>query len=89
MSLSSGSGGVPLHELCCPTCGNRFTDYNLHSDPDEFEIVQVQALGIVANARQFNWFILCPNGHKWTIKTLFRSENGPDCVLLDRYVGEL
>jgi hypothetical protein len=80
--------GVPAPELCCPTCGERFTDFSLRSDPEEFDIVEVKVLGIVSSARQSEWYILCPNGHKWTIKTIWRSENEPDSVLLGKYIGE-
>ena len=34
------------------------------------------------------WYILCPNGHKWTIKTIWRTADEPDSVLLDSYIGE-
>jgi len=86
--LSSGYGGVPLDQLCCPTCGDLFTDYTLHSDPDDFDLAQIQVLGIMSRVRQSKWYILCPNRHKWTVKTLFRAQNAPDAVLLGEYLGD-
>ena len=77
--------GVPAPELCCPTCGAQFLDFSLRSDPEEFEILMSRE--ITAFPRS-DWYILCPNGHKWTIKTIWRSMNEPDSVLLGRYLGE-
>jgi hypothetical protein len=33
------------------------------------------------------WFLVCPNGHRWTVKMLYRRVNHPDAVLLGEYVG--
>jgi hypothetical protein len=34
------------------------------------------------------WFLVCPNGHRWTVKMLYRRVNRPDAVLLGEYVGD-
>ena len=74
-------------QLCCPTCGHRFEDFRLHSDPDDFDIQQTMQSAILPVVRS-HWYILCPLGHKWTVKTLWRSVNEPDSVLLGEYLGE-
>jgi hypothetical protein len=83
-AVSVMSEGVPLGELHCPTCGERFRNFNLHSDRQESFALQD---ALEAFAQPEPWYILCPNGHKWTIKTLWRSVNKPDRVQLDRFLG--
>lgn len=78
-------GGVPADDLRCPTCGASYLNFDLHSDPEEFEILM--STEITAYPRS-EWYILCPNGHKWTIKTVWRTLEQPDEVLLGRYLGE-
>jgi len=77
--------GVPAPELHCPTCGVQFVDFTLRSDPEEF---QVQMTREIARIPATPWYILCPNGHKWTIKTIWRSADEPDSLLLGSYLGE-
>jgi len=77
--------GVPAPELHCPTCRAQFIDFTLRSDPEEFQSMLSREIQRVPATP---WYLLCPNGHKWTIKTLFRAENEPDGVLLGEYLGE-
>jgi hypothetical protein len=78
--------GVPLDQLYCPTCGDRIIDFNMHSDPDDFDIYTPtpEFLAVAATP----WYLLCPRGHKWSVKTIWRAINHPDRVQLDRYLGE-
>jgi hypothetical protein len=80
--------GVPAPELHCPTCGARFIDFRLRSDPEEFDIQVSKLTREIQRLPATPWYILCPNGHKWTIKTIWRAENEPDSVLLDKYLGD-
>ena len=77
--------GVPATELCCPTCGEHFTDFACVQTRKSFECNMTRA---IARVPATPWYILCPNGHKWTIKTIWRSADEPDDVLLGRYLGE-
>jgi hypothetical protein len=79
--------GVPLHQLRCPTCGALYEDFNLRSDPDELEFGPIQTQRFDSILTPARWYLLCPNEHKWTIKTLWRAVNHPDRVLLDRFIG--
>jgi hypothetical protein len=77
--------GVPLDQLHCPTCGEQFTDFRLHMDTDVFDVDRV-----AESIKSVPWprYLLCPTGHKWGVKVIWRSRNRPDLVLLDRYLGE-
>lgn len=77
--------GVPAPELHCPTCGAQFTDFALRSDPEEFQVLLSREFSILPRSE---WYILCPNGHKWTVKTIWRTMDEPDSVLLGKYLGE-
>ena len=81
--------GVRLDELHCPTCGTRFTDYALYKDsnPEDFTIDTV-----IGDIKRVDWrtFLRCPQGHKWSVKTIWRTTNQPgypDRVQLDQYLG--
>jgi hypothetical protein len=78
--------GVPLTELHCPTCGAPYEDLRMHSD--ERESYEVMIDPIKSAIMPTPWFILCPSGHKWTVKTIWRAANKPDAVQLDRYLGQ-
>jgi hypothetical protein len=78
-------GGVPADELRCPTCGCHFTDFNMRSDPVEFDVTLDRAISRVPATP---WYILCPMGHKWTVKTIWRTLEEPDDVLLGEYLGD-
>lgn len=78
--------GVSLDQLYCPTCGAQFIDFHLYSDPDEFD--PTESIHPIRAVPEVPWYVLCPNRHKWTIKTIWRSVNLPDRVQLDRYLGE-
>jgi len=83
------SSGVPLDQLCCPTCGVLFQDFSLHTDSEE-AFDPSQTVGYIqAHPAHWRRFLLCPNGHKWTVKTIWRAVNRPDHVQLDRYIGEV
>ena len=44
--------GVALDQLHCPTCGDSIVDFNLHSDPEEFEVAQtIRPISAVARTR--------------------------------------
>lgn len=77
--------GVPLHQLRCPTCGALYEDFNMHSDKDSSYDQMLNP--IMSAIIPVPWYLLCPNGHKWTVKTLWRAPNRPDAVLLDRFIG--
>ena len=81
--------GVPLHQLHCPTCGALYEDFRMHSDQDEEQFCFDRMINPIMSAiMPTPWFLLCPNGHKWTVKTLWRAVNHPDRVQLDRYLGQ-
>lgn len=82
---SSQMTGVPLDQLHCPSCGVKILDFKLHSDPDEFDVLALTPPIAVTPAS--DWYILCPRGHKWSVKTIWRAVNHPDRVQLDRYLG--
>jgi hypothetical protein len=80
-----GVEGVPLNQLHCPTCGLMFNDYNLYSDAEEFTVSQIiSPIKAFAVGRKF---LRCPDGHKWTVKTIWRSVHYPDHVQLGEYLG--
>jgi hypothetical protein len=80
-----GSGvGVLLTQLHCPTCGEQIVDFGLHSDPSDWN-VDLPVRDIKASPAP--WFLLCPQGHKWTVKTIWRCRNYPDRVQLGEYLG--
>ena len=84
--------GVPAYQLHCPTCGALFERFTVYYDrPIEEDVFSVDA--IVSDikaipASVWRRYILCPNNHMWTIKTLWRTANYPDRVLLGEYLGE-
>ena len=80
--------GVSVNELHCPTCGERFDDLRLHVESEAFN-VDVVLSAIKPVPTPWHRFLLCPRGHKWSVKVIWRSRNEPDKVLLDRYLGEL
>jgi hypothetical protein len=71
--------------LRCPTCGIHYTDYSLHCDTEEFVILMSREITAIPASE---WYILCPHGHKWTVKTIWRTLEEPDEVLLGRYIGD-
>jgi len=79
--------GVRLDELHCPTCGDKIVDFNLHADGslEQFQTPQI-APSIVENP--LPRYLLCPRGHKWSVKMIWRGPNQPDRVQLDRYLGD-
>lgn len=77
------SGGVPLSQLQCPTCGQPF-DHTLKYDEGE-SLIQATALLDITHTEPP--YLLCWGGHKWTLKTIWRSVDREDEVLLDRFVG--
>jgi hypothetical protein len=82
----SVDSGVPLNELHCPTCGVQFEDFRLHVESEVFNVDHV--LSEIKPVPSPWWrFLLCPNGHKWSVKVIWRSRNQPDKVLLDKYLG--
>ena len=87
---SSQMTGVPLDELYCPTCGFKIVDFNLHSEPEDFDytipfVPSRELIGIKPGYAY--WYLLCPNDHKWSVKTLWRAPGQPDRVQLDRFLG--
>jgi hypothetical protein len=80
--------GVPLDQLHCPTCGDRFTDFNLHTDPEEFQLTELVKHTEI-KARGADWYMRCPQGHKWTVIKVWREFDAttPDKVQLERYLG--
>jgi hypothetical protein len=79
------TGGVPATELCCPTCKEKYTNFDLHSDPMEFQVMLSREITRIPTTP---WYLLCPNGHKWTVKTVWRTAYEPDNVLLGEYLGD-
>jgi len=83
--------GVPIHQLCCPTCGSFFAtdeDEGLHvsmesEDTDPYAIL-VPPVQIKHGTR---YFVTCKLGHRWTLRTLIRQEGLPDEILLGDFIG--
>lgn len=83
-------GGVPVNELYCPTCGTKFTDITIHVDSAEDFDPTAGYQDIMQTPAEWRRFLLCPQGHKWTIKTIWRIHNRPDLpdrVQLGQYLG--
>jgi hypothetical protein len=81
------TNGVSVNELYCPTCGEQFEDLRLHVESEAFN-VDALVTEIKAGPAEWHRFLLCPRGHKWSVKVIWRSRNQLDKVLLDRYLGE-
>lgn len=79
--------GVPLNELRCPTCGDPILDYWLYTEfEEEFSLSQIVSdIKVVPVSRRY---LRCPEGHKWTVKYLWRARGFPDYVLLGEYLGQ-
>lgn len=81
------SGGVEVHHLHCPTCGS---SYGLPLEVEREDITFIEACMAHPNKVQRHrpYFVTCRNGHRWSIKTLFRAPEGqPDAVLLGNFLG--
>lgn len=77
--------GIPLNELHCPTCGHLFRDYKLYTDEEDFSVSKINSpILAFAVGRKF---LRCPDGHKWTVRTIWRSVPYPDYVQLGDYIG--
>jgi hypothetical protein len=87
--VGAGIEGVFLNELHCPTCGERFRDYRLYRDSAE-ELFSVDAVIADIKVAPVNWrqFLRCPQGHKWTVKTIWRCRSYPDRIQLGEYLGD-
>jgi len=76
--------GVPLEQLCCPTCGSPFGREVRHEEPEEeFQVFQT-AITLSSPSRPY---LRCWRGHKWTIKELTRIDGAPDEILLGQLIG--
>jgi len=82
------SAGVPLTQLHCPTCGDKYEDFSIYSDTPEYYELMRPIQEIVETPEP--WFIVCPKGHKWSVKMIWRNIDppAPDEVQLDRYLGQ-
>ena len=83
--------GVPAYQLRCPTCGTLFDSFTVYYERSvEEDAFNVDALvsDIKPVPERWRRFIVCPNNHMWTVKTLWRTANHPDKVLLGEYLGE-
>jgi hypothetical protein len=82
------SGGVPLDQLHCPTCGGGFRNL-VEFERNEEEELQIELVnqGYTIYTATNRPFLRCEHGHKWTIKTIWRAENRWDDVLLGDYLG--
>jgi hypothetical protein len=81
--------GVPLDQLHCPTCGERF---NLGAGvrferTDEETAIQLHERSYTIYAASNRPYLTCEVGHKWSIKQLTRAENKYDAVLLGDFLG--
>jgi hypothetical protein len=82
--------GVPVNELRCPTCGNRMgneVDWEYENTNQQLLSGLTPAFAIMSTGRPF---LKCVNGHKWTIKTVYRvmdDPSEPDAVLLGDFIG--
>jgi hypothetical protein len=83
------TSGVSADELHCPTCGDKFTDLELHTEESEFGPLFEFTHEYISVAMAKLHYLRCPNGHKWTVETIWRSTRGlyPDRVQLGRYIG--
>jgi hypothetical protein len=86
MGRMSRTEGVPLDQLCCPTCGLRFRDYNLYSEEEEF-FPAGQLLSPILAFAIGKKYLRCPDSHKWSVKTIWRSVHYPDHIQLGEYLG--
>lgn len=79
--------GVPLTELCCPTCGDRFPEQAARYELNPHYTREWRTNHSVIEPRG-RPFITCKDGHQWTVKTLFVASPGAELeVLLDQYIG--
>lgn len=82
--------GVRVDHLCCPTCGEHYPlplRPMVENEQEEFDIMQTTRPILERPVVPWRWYVVCPNGHKWTLKTLWRTVNHPDSVLLGEYIG--
>lgn len=78
----------PFDRLTCPTCGEAFLPEAFRETGEDF--IQ-QSEDIVH--RQLHdagpWYIVCDQGHKWTLKEWTRYGDRSDEVLLGVYLGDV
>jgi hypothetical protein len=85
LTMPEPSYGVFLNQLHCPTCGCQFHDFRLHSEEEEFTVEQIRSpIRRVGVGRKY---LLCPSGHRWSVKMIWRRNGYPDQVQLDQYLG--
>jgi len=75
-------------ELCCPTCGAGFSRLARFENDDDanFGFQSHSGAQITVHGRG-RPYLTCWHGHKWTIKTITRTLNRPDRVLLGDFLG--
>lgn len=80
--------GVRVDQLCCPTCGEPYA-LPIVPQPEQADFDVDQVIAPIAAMPSSRYYIRCPNGHKWTLKTLWRVHDHPfDYVLLGDYLGD-
>lgn len=78
--------GVPVDELCCPTCGEPF-DLTVRRDGSGADWLITAPIPPVTIPSE-PAYLVCSLGHAWTMKLLIRSPDAPDEILLDSYLGD-
>jgi len=83
--------GVPTYQLRCPTCGTLYERFTLYYDrpvaEEEFSVDQAVSEIKATPASEWRRYLVCPENHMWSVKTLWRSVNHPDKVVLGEYLG--
>jgi hypothetical protein len=76
--------GVSLDRLQCPTCGELFSRDVVYETPEPIFTNSLTPYDIIAPGPAH---IVCAAGHRWTIKSVTRSLDRPDEVLLGVFLG--
>jgi hypothetical protein len=84
VAFPPGDRGVPLSELCCPTCGGKFLHEPYQAKPEWNPIENPWALEVVMDEPPS---LVCQHDHRWAVKNLYQEDDKEMEVLLDRYLG--
>lgn len=81
--------GVRLDQLCCPTCGEPYSLPLIPKAVQDVFDVDAPFREILSMPRRDPYYVVCPNGHQWTLKTIWRIQDHPfDYIQLGEYIGD-